>query len=411
MKSLILTFSLAVELIFSLSAQVNIPQPTHLIVQIAPAPGMPFTKDKEEFYYLDNNGNPYQSKTNTWDGSNWMFSTRGYYTLNAEGKPTEILERKWDMASSTLIDSKRTTIAYETDGQENYRKIETWNTSLNVWEPGIIQTTSFTPDNKVLEFTYESFNAGMQLFGSRETYTYSGGQISELVGQIWENGIWSNRNKSDFVYNGSDGEYDTILTRNWDEADSSWAEVNFRRTQTVTDTQTVVISEYLLGGVWMPTNLIRTKYDSNKQILEKSQESWEATSMVWIVQFRDEYAYNADQSILQFKVSFRDNNVGILHLFIVVDYDYGSYPVSTVGLAREAKMSISPNPAADFVDIQMEGNETSKISLFDMRGNMVAQTSTAANIAHLLLANLDAGTYFLRVEQGAAIKVLSVVKN
>jgi len=412
MKLFILGFSLLHSTAFLLSAQSNIPQPTHLVVQIAPAPGVPLGKTEEVFYYYDNNGNCFESKTNAWDDTTWVLHARGYYTLNLAGKPTEILERRWDLTTSTLVDNRRTTIGYHTDGQENYRKSELWNSSANMWETGIIQASTFDSTGQLVEFTFSTYAAGMQINGDRSINFYeSAGRISAQVKQGWQNGLWQNTGKIEYVYDDSDNEFDTAYARSWNELDSIWAEVSTRSFQTLTSLQRVVLSESLENGDWVPSTLITTNYDANQQVLEQYSENWNTVDMVWVIQNKYEYAYNADQSLLQFKYAYRDNNTGGLHLFIVVDYDYDFYPVSTQLADIQSEVTISPNPAADFVQVYVEGNGISNITLIDLHGKVLARTTTAAKLANLSLAGLPAGTYFLQVKQESGVKVLPIVKN
>ena len=74
-------------------------------------------------------------------------------------------------------------------------------------------------------------------------------------------------------------------------------------------------------------------------------------------------------------------------------------------------MSLSPNPTTDFIQVKLDGDEVSNITLLDLRGNVIARTKTDARSAQLSLVGQPAGPYILRVEQGAKVKVLPVIKN
>ena len=127
MKSFILTFSLALTAILSTSAQSNIPQPTHQLIYIAAdAFSLPLLVG-EEFYYYNGNGDKYEEKFNRWDGTNWNLEGRTFYTLNSDGKPTSILTRSWDTATSMLVDNNRTTRQYNANGLLSINKKELWN--------------------------------------------------------------------------------------------------------------------------------------------------------------------------------------------------------------------------------------------------------------------------------------------
>ncbi|MBC7776515.1 MAG: T9SS type A sorting domain-containing protein [Phycisphaerae bacterium] len=412
MKQLFLSFSLVLATAFSLSAQGNIPQPTHYIVQIAESSVDPIENSSEVFVYYDNNGNTYERKSNIWNGSAWVLQFREYRTLNAQGKPTEILSKEWNEATSTLANANRATIGYHTNGLENYEKYEIWNPISGLWETQSIETTIFGPNDKAQERSYEFYSNGVLILGNRNFYVYDGaGRIAENIKQSLLNGTWTNTEKTDYLYNGADKDYYESSSRNWNEFNGIWGDIVRRKTQTVTSAQQIILSEVLDGFGWRPTDRITNNFDSNDQLTKHIYEEWDNNTSVWTIDSEYEYTYNNDLSIKQLKFYATDFNTEMLYLYALVDYDYNVYAVSTQTPALQAKVSISPNPTADFVRLELEGKEISNITLLDLRGNVLARTTTASRIALFSLANQPPGTYFLRVEQGGATKVLPVVKN
>ena len=412
MKSLILSFFLAFAGLFSLSAQGNIPQPTHEVTQIAFGPSLPFNNSDETYNYYSNDGYLYESKTNAWDGANWVLDQRIYYTLNAAGKPTTYLRRKWDAATSSLIDNSRATFGYHTDGQENYRKDETWSAMTGTWETEAVNTTTFTPSNKILVSTSTYYDAGLPLYGSRNNYSYDGAdRVSTRIVESFDSGVWMNNEKVDYIYNGASTDFAEADSRYWNEPTSTWSSVLSRDLQTVTNTQQITLTEHTNGSNWFPSSRNTLEFDANHQLLSYYAEGWDDVAADWTPQVKFENIYNNDQSIAQFKYYIKDFDTGLLYAFAVVDYDYETYAVSTQHPVLAANVSVSPNPTADFLQIEVANKEASNITLLDLHGKVVAQAGTESNRANLSLVGQPAGIYLLLVEQGGAVKMIPVVKN
>jgi hypothetical protein len=412
MKLLTLSFTLVFATIFSLSAQVNIPQPTHTVFKTAENPSATLENFAENFSYYDNNGNTYQTQSNNWEAGAWVLANREYYTLNAQGMKTEILRRDWDLATSTLVDAYRFTFGYHPNGQENYRKEESWNTANGLWETQQITATTFASNDKPQEITNEYYTDGLVTFGLRDIYSYDGtDRISEIINQTLDNSIWTNSEITDYVYNGPDEDFEESHSRLWDVITASWGDVVDQEKQSVTDTQRIILTEIRDSTTFIPSSRTTIDYDVNGQATDYLFEDWNDSTATWKVNRKLEYTFNNDLSISQFKFYITDFETDIFYLSLVSDSDYGIYSVSTKTPALQAKVSILPNPTADFVRVNVEGDGISNITLLDLRGNVLVRTTTAANTANLSLARQPAGVYLLRIEQNGAVKVLPVTKN
>ncbi len=412
MKSLILVLSFALTAMLSLSAQGNIPQPTHEIAKIAPDPFSIPELNSEGFYYYNGNGDRYEEKFNRWNGTSWDLSARTYHTLNASGQPILTLQRIWDANTAMLVDNYRTTIGYEPNGFQNFSKRERWDMNQGVWKTEQIDITTYTSNDKVQEGVSQYFTDGIQSGGYRYFYSYDGlNRISQQLTQYWDNGIWINNTISDYTYAGADENNYVALFRNWDAGSLSWAAVYSRNTQTGTSLQKISLSEVFDGANWVPSTRYTYNYNNDGQEISYFSEDWDETVSFWKTTFKVDYSYNADQSDKDVFVYTRDGATDIFYLWIVVNYDYGSYQVSTNTPSLQSNLSISPNPTSDFVQVSLEGKGMSTLSLLDIHGKVVVSSTTASNTAQLSLIGQPAGIYLLRVEQNGAVKMLPVVKQ
>jgi hypothetical protein len=66
--------------------------------------------------------------------------------------------------------------------------------------------------------------------------------------------------------------------------------------------------------------------------------------------------------------------------------------------------AVGPNPASDFVNLTFYNDHSAAmtLSMFDLNGKAVIQKDIqavdGANVVRLSLANVDAGTYFVRLQ-------------
>ena len=411
MRLLNLIFYISLTAIGSLSAQGNIPQPTHEVVKVAPDVLLAPQFENEYFNYYNGNGDLFEIKENRWDGANWVLNQRIYFTLNATGQPTQILFRKWKVDSLKLFDQDRTTIGYQANGLQNLHQVERWNQNEGVWKLHNLWTTTYYNNDKVKEDTYQYFTGGVQSGGTRYNYEYDTlDRKSQEIKLYWVNGIWVNGSKTDYSYPGLDEINFEALTRLSDSG-APWGLPYMRSTQSGTALQTIKVEEYNDTGSWFTHRIATSTYTNDGRILTLVDERWNFDIEKLKVDLTIESTYNTDKSIQQYVISQRNATLDTLYVWYILEYDYGNYPVSVHTPIRAASVSIFPNPTSDFVQVELQGNELSNITLLDLRGSVIARTKTAANSAELSLVGQPAGLYLLRVEQGDKVKVLPVVKN
>ncbi len=87
-------------------------------------------------------------------------------------------------------------------------------------------------------------------------------------------------------------------------------------------------------------------------------------------------------------------------------------PIATATLPAEARLLLQPNPAGDFVDIKMTGNEAAEmeILLLDLRGKALFSARAQGGLG-LDLTGFPAGVYVVKVAAGARFFVEKLVKD
>ncbi|MDD4970335.1 MAG: two-component regulator propeller domain-containing protein [Paludibacter sp.] len=76
------------------------------------------------------------------------------------------------------------------------------------------------------------------------------------------------------------------------------------------------------------------------------------------------------------------------------------------------KISIWPNPANSFVNIDLSGqNSNNDISVLDSKGSLILKNTTSSNNVQLNISNFKQGLYFIRVNTGSNIISKRLIKN
>jgi hypothetical protein len=95
------------------------------------------------------------------------------------------------------------------------------------------------------------------------------------------------------------------------------------------------------------------------------------------------------------------------------------FEISVVTGLEEAKginLSVSafPNPATDFLTLEVENYELSALTfqLYDMNGKLLQNEKITGNQTNIVMSNLVPATYFVKVtESNKEIKTFKIIKN
>ena len=406
------SLSIAMMATCSLNAQ-SIPKPTHILQRTSPNYQAPLNNSLESFLYYDNNGNLLQSRINKVHyTSMWVPQEITYYTLDTEGKQTEALTYFWVISDSAYTVGKRILYGYHANGQVNHERLEYWIDTSSSWRLDEEQKWEFAANDQIHTYTRELYREdGNQWYGVQKNYVYDGQKrVANITDKDWKKGIWNDSTSTDFWYNGPDDEYDRSLLRAWKKNASDWVPT-IRDTQLLSANERIVRSEKLLNGVWGPYSKTTIHYDANQLLLDHTVEYWSTFFSDWVPSVKMEQSYNNDMSLAKFKGYYWSPQLGALFNYLECVLDYGFYPLAVQAPVLQAKVSVSPNPALDFVRVAIEGEGNFNLSLMDLQGQVLERSTATAGSSNLLFGSRPSGIYFLQVEQGGTVKVLPIVKN
>jgi len=71
-----------------------------------------------------------------------------------------------------------------------------------------------------------------------------------------------------------------------------------------------------------------------------------------------------------------------------------------------------PNPVSDFLTVNLQGNQSVKISLYDVEGRELYQSvSASGEKKEILMRDYERGVYLLKVSNGMTFQTKKIIKK
>ena len=262
---------------------------------------------------------------------------------------------------------------------------------------------------------------------AKASYSYEGGELSEVIYQNWDDGDWVNETKEVYNYN---GDVTTVLY--WDWNGSNWSSDELW-TYTRTGNTLEVLIQYMQGGAWQNDEKETYTLDFDEHVTEILYELWQNNAWVnfekVIYQYNDEGCFESkilqgwmvnssvweDDIICRF--SYVDGNAvhgaavkavgGIVcdeELEMAYGYNaatktfYGSEVdmtyVDITGVnenAQAANFNVYPVPAENEIQIQAEGFQ--KAEIYSLTGQKLMESLQD----RMDVGELSSGLYIIKV--------------
>ena len=115
------------------------------------------------------------------------------------------------------------------------------------------------------------------------SYSYEGGELSEVITQSKDGNDWVNETKEVYNYN---GDVTTVLY--WDWNGTTWTSDKLY-TYTLSDTAIELLIQYMQGGAWQNEEKDTYTLDFDENVVEILFENWEGTN--WVKDSRRTYNF------------------------------------------------------------------------------------------------------------------------
>jgi len=357
----------------------------------------------------------------SWSGSEWVGSFRSEYTYYQDFQIESIIRWQMNTTSGEWEPYNKTIYSY---GQQNILMYISYN-----WDQA---TSDWVPAMKV-EFTYEDGNNTLSVISNyddatqdwvdywKTEYFYdSNDLLTGDIGYMWMEplSLWMESNKADYTYDNNGNNIEALYS-NWDYLTSGWKE-NGKDVMTYnSNNQLLIRSEFrinVLTSQWEEHEREENQYDSHGNLVLKVYLNDNGTGIL-VNESKREYTYNTsytyDDLILpsivgsyglgfmfnnmltESKEYYGDNDQWIPSEWFILYYSTAN--ISGTSIQKEATVSIMPNPASDYLIIDIGEEAACTAMLYNLVGQLVNECQFTGT-TELPVNHLNDGIYFIKLK-------------
>ncbi|MBC7845086.1 MAG: T9SS type A sorting domain-containing protein [Flavobacterium sp.] len=342
-------------------------------------------------YEYDGNNNLITETNLAWENGVWKIRDKTTYTYNANNKVTQEVGQEWNTTTNALENSYRDTYTY-TSGNLTGQIAEIWENSnwVNEWRNDITFINNL-PQSAL----FYNWVGSQWVLDSRETLTYNGNnKITSSVTEDWVGSQWVNSGKSLLAYNASN-QILNIRYAEWDDFNLNWKE--YYRTDYVLDATGNRISEVNTDITANTKYKQEGNYDTSSLMSNFAHPFKDKSGVDYL--FEDFPFVNKILSTNQYWFDTATNTYNAISSRNT--YNYNSAITLSVEQPEIVNTTISvfPNPTTSVLNLNFsEAVTIDKIVVVDITGKTVLQQG--ANTTQVNVEKLTAGLYIIEAYSG-----------
>lgn len=305
---------------------------------------------------------------------------------------------------------------YNSNGDITTKTTSTWSVGLGQWLP--VSASEYRYDNQkrmTVDSYYSLLPSPMPVNVSYYTYDVNG-NLSQMLTLEWNGSSWDSLSRTTHTYYTNNKLqmsvseiYDTnALVLAWQntELDTMGYHVNGR----------INYREYRewdsLAAEWVNTDLETRGYNSNDELVTAIFSTWDDNNSMWETEGDVKLVYNNDANLALIEAYMYINGVRIPVPVFIQNIYYEHY--FDVGIEKNpvaGAVTVYPNPAKEYINVQLNSNRSMQIKLTDMSGRIARTVPAEAGIRQITMSTsgLAPGNYILTVEDGASAPARQVI--
>jgi len=148
----------------------------------------------------------------------------------------------------------------------------------------------------------------------------------------------------------------------------------------------------------------KTTYSYNSEGNQHVQRSysWTPVTLNYAMESKDSTVYDEDNRPLVEITMQKPLAENTLYIYQKTYFTYGT-PSFINEAFEKSLVSVYPNPASDYIRINMMSATDSRIQLFDLSGKLILEKSTIEKITEIPVRNFTKGSYLLNVKSAGKI--------
>jgi hypothetical protein len=305
--------------------------------------------------------------------------------------------------------------------------VQTWNSSSSSYQNAYQYVYVRDAANYPTQYRTQQWNFTYNRWDdvARYTYTYNAKHAyTQYIQEAWLSlyGVWLNQLRLDYVYDATDTAVVRMMQYNWAASVQSWASMYktyYYNNATTNKPDSALMKSYNTSGMEQNFRRIMFGYDGAGLLASETAEIWYSNSTYGnLYQILTSYNSFGQQTVQDVKY-WRNNAWSYADANALRNNTY--YESYTTGVAPQhnnliADLSLSPMPASNVLDIQMQWSvaQDFSVAINDLNGRTLVKFSQPAQQAFKMaisVAELPAGNYMVSVKGakgGAAAKMITV---
>jgi hypothetical protein len=334
-----------------------------------------WVNNSHELCTYDAVGNRLTSLWQIWVNGNYVNSSKTTWTYTTNRNMLTELKQFW--TNNAWVNDEKTTNTYDVVGNRVASLREKWISGA--WSNDMYDLLTYNTSNKLIGLTRQSWINGVWTNSLNITYTYdtslnllngtiqnwsgtawvnalneiytynTSNLLTQYFGQIWEEGIWKFSEKFTYTYNTLGFR---IMSLGENYVNNVW--VNNIRSQNNHNNFGGIqseLKEIWTSGTWVNVTLTDNAYDENGNALSNNLFHWSGNT--WVQNQDGELVLYYSNSVFTEKYTGYRSEASYTSILV------GEDEINT----SKSRISFSPNPAKDFVKINLHLEERSRVQI------------------------------------------------
>lgn len=330
---------------------------------------------RDIYYYYNNNA---------WEVS-FGSSTKITYLNSTSLKTTEEVDSAFDFNTKTMKARFKTTQAFDA----NDRAVDIRFYDEDFTTGGLVYVAQ--------DSIYYDANGIPNLLIEKEVD--AAGNVSDVI--KYTDIVWLNYNPNINLFENSEPNYTYYY-----KLGSNWV-LGGRSSTTYPDNNGSVISlqEVFNAGVYVPDNRRSTIFNSNKDLIEETEETYDNIAGVWSYNYGNKYLITYDANNNQSEFITQNLNFNTKLFVNSEKKEYSDYVQVNTGISNTMKdeLIVYPNPVTSNelnIKHKTQTNQTTTVSIYDISGKQLKEMNLIlnGNNSSIQLDNIEKGIYLVKFE-------------
>jgi hypothetical protein len=356
--------------------------------------------------------NVYTIIYDSWTSGSWANSSKHIFTYDVNDYLIKTQIQRWDAQTNSYKIYSQVNYTNNSNGTIQQSIFQIWDNGTSSWNNLERKTYTYNVFDKPLTVTYEGWQSGSWQNLKKYFFTYdNNGYLTYELRQNWDTPISSFQNGLQFNYtNNENGTVQYYIEQTWNNETNSWDNSKQATyTYNAFDKPLTIITDKWTNGNWENYNKQTNTYDANGYLTNSLHQSWVNSTNSYQNFTQINYTNNADGTLHQ-----RISQIWINSTNSWNNLDRGTYIyTNTVDVCEtdEVQFTLFPNPGTDNINISLERESETTISVVDMQGKLIMTERFVGSQVSIDVKGIPSGIYLLIVQSDGKTGTTKFVKD